>query len=67
MTEYKRRDMPEYRRQYRALVIKGDLPGFEAWLDVHAQHLTATERKEAIETFTRDAEKALRFRWRSSK
>jgi hypothetical protein len=67
MTEYKRRDMPEYRSQYRALVMKGDLPGFEAWLDARAEHLTPAERKEAIETFTHDAARALRFRWRSSK
>jgi hypothetical protein len=67
MSEYTRRDVKEFRQQYRSLVIKGDLPGFESLLDAYAAHLTAAERKEAIETFTRDAAKALRFRWLSSK
>lgn len=67
MTEHTRRDVREFRWQYRALVINGDRPGFEALLETYAAHLTPDEKKAAIETFMRDAEKALRFRWRSSK
>lgn len=67
MTEYTRRDAKEFRWQYRALVVNGDLPGFEALLEAYAPLFSPEERRKAIETFTRDAEKALRFRWRASK
>lgn len=67
MTEHTRRDVKEFRWQYRALVINGDLPGFESLLEAYGKHLSVSEKKTAVETFMRDAERALRFRWRSSK
>jgi hypothetical protein len=66
-TEYTRQDVKTFRWQYRALVINGDRPGFEALLGEYGKHLSAEQKKQAIETFMRDAEKALRFRWRASK
>jgi hypothetical protein len=67
MSEYTRRDVREFRRQYREFVIEGDLAGFEALLDAYAPQLDVSEKRAAIETFTRDAANALRFRWRASK
>lgn len=63
----KRPEVEEFRQQYRALVIKGDLPAFEALLDEHAPHLSPAERKEHLEEFKRVSAEALRHRWRYSK
>jgi hypothetical protein len=59
--------LKKFRWQYRELVVKGDLPGFEALLNEYGSHLTESAKREALEQFTRDAARALRFRWRSSK
>jgi hypothetical protein len=67
MTDYTRRDVREFRQQYRALIANGDLPGFESLLDQYAAHLSATERRQFAEQFTRDAANALRHQWRYSK
>jgi 23S rRNA G2069 N7-methylase RlmK/C1962 C5-methylase RlmI len=67
MSEYTRRDVKEFRWQYRALVVKGDLPGFELLLEQYGAHLSAAEKREFVEQFKRDAANALRTRWRSLK
>ena len=66
MTEYTRRDAKEFRWQYRALVVKGDLPTFEALLEQYPQ-LSETQKREFVEQFKRDAATALRNRWLASK
>ncbi len=62
-----RRDVQEFRWHYRELVVKGDLPAFEALLAEHAPHLSEADKREYVEEFKRAAARALRFRWRSSR
>jgi hypothetical protein len=67
MTDYTRRDVKDFRWQYRALVVNGDLPGFESLLEHYGAHLSESDKREFVEQFKRDAADALRFRWRYSK
>ena len=65
MTEYTRRDVREFRWQYRALVVKGHLPEFELLLEQYGAHLSEAEKREFVEQFKLDAANALRGRWRA--
>jgi hypothetical protein len=63
----KRPEVEKFRRQYSALVIKGDLPAFEALLTEHQPQLSDEARREFVEEFKRASVQALRHRWLSSK
>jgi hypothetical protein len=67
MTQHTRRDVREFKKQYRALLATGDLPAFEALLDQYAAHFSVTQRRQFVEQFTHDAANALRHQWRFSK
>jgi len=63
----KRPEVEKFRKQYWALVIKGDLPAFEALLAEHQPQLSEEEKREFLEDFKRASVRALRHRWLSSK
>jgi hypothetical protein len=67
MTDHTRKEVKDFRWKYRALVVNGDLPGFESLLEQYGKHLLETEKREFTEQFKRDAANALRIRWRYSK
>jgi hypothetical protein len=63
----KRPGVERFREQYWALVMKGDLPAFEALLAEHAPQLSEEEKREFTEEFKRAYVEALRHRWLHSK
>jgi hypothetical protein len=63
----KRPEIEKFRTQYWALVLKYDLPAFEALLAEHKPQLSAEEKREFVEDFKRASERALLHRWLSSK
>jgi len=71
MKTYTRRDKqeltPEILGRYHALVMQGDVPGFEALLEKHAPHLAEEVKRELVEDFMRVSARAVRLRWLSSK
>jgi hypothetical protein len=71
MTTYSRRDALKLTRevlgQFHALILNGNLPGFEALLAQYQSEMPAKVKKDLIEEFTRLSAEALRRQWRSSK
>jgi hypothetical protein len=70
MTEYTRREIkkmsPEIINEFRTLAARGDLPGYEAYLEQYP-HLTEAEKQELIKDFMRFSANYLRRNWQSSK
>lgn len=71
MTTYSRRDArsltKEVLGQYHALIVSGNLSGFEELLAEYQPALPEEVKKELVEEFMRLSADALRRRWRSSK
>jgi hypothetical protein len=71
MTTYTRRDAwkltKEVLGQFHAMILEGNLPGFEALLEQYQPALSAETKKELIEEFKRLSADAIRRNWRSSK
>jgi hypothetical protein len=67
MAPYTRREKaqltPTIRHQYRELVIKNDLAGYEEMLALYVPALSEQTKRELIEEFKQNAAEVLARRW----